>query len=458
MNHNYVFSDVSEALPVLLRDLLKEGDEVPSRAGLTKEFTHVGITLVNPRLREVLVPHRKPNIAAQIAETAWVLAGRDDISWLKHYLPRAADFSDDGLVWRAAYGPRLHSQLGYVIDLLRRDPSSRQAVITLWEPGVDSKPGRDIACNNWLHFLARDGELHLHVGIRSNDVIWGWSGINTFEWSVLLEVVAGLTDLEMGKLHFSVSSEHLYEHHWDRARKIVDSGEQLNMFMLEPSPAFDCGGIRNLEDLDILFNEWFEIENRLRRGLLCPEIASFPEPMLRSWLYVLEWWWGFGDFEHLSSLHGTRLHEATMYSIQPPSGSPFIREVVALHNEKSAAYGDSWCRRGETLGILANIARKVDRLGTGLETSDETTADTAIDLMVYLAKYYSWLRGDASTEGANAVLRTQDQRSTPLGSKFPFQDWFDQLEQMVAIGENSESKMLLVERMLSGAYHLARSL
>lgn len=447
MNRNYIFRDVTEALPVLLLDLLKEGDEVPSRAGLTKEFTHVGITLTESWRRELLVAHRRPNIAAQIAETAWVLAGRDDIGWLKHYLPRATDFSDDGLTWRAAYGPRLRSQLDYVVDTLKADPTSRQAVISLWDPIIDSEPGKDIACNNWLHFLSRGDELHLQVGIRSNDIIWGWSGINAFEWSVLLEVVAYLVGMRMGKLHFSVSSEHIYDQHWNRAREIVEAPQHHSV--AADSPAFlQCA---DLDDLDYLLASWFELEAMLRRGLPCPQIASFPEPMLRSWLYVLKWWWT-GDRDALQPIAGTRLEEATLYSIKPPQGSPFIREVVALHNSKAAAYGDSWCRRGETLGILANIARKVDRLGTGKETADETTVDTAIDLMVYLAKYRAWLDGDASTEGGNKVLHGIDLlHPTEFLGMLP--TWFEDLEPLVAAGDSN--RVVLVEKLLRESYALA---
>jgi thymidylate synthase len=459
VNRNYIFRDVSEALPVLLADLLREGEEVPSRAGLTKEFTHVGITLTEPQRRELLVAHRRPNIAAQIAETAWVLAGRDDVSWLKHYLPRATDFSDDGLTWRAAYGPRLRDQLDYVVDLLSRDPMSRQAVIALWYPNVDSQPGKDIACNNWLHFLQRDDKLHLHVGIRSNDIIWGWSGINTFEWSVLLEVVACLTDLEIGSIHYSVSSEHIYEQHWKRADQICsavqDAGSET------PGPAFGIWGEGeepvpsplSLDALDDLLEVWFAIESDLRRGISCRErIDNFPEEMLQSWLRVLEWWWT-GDHGVLRPLAGTRLEEATHYSIQPPPGSPFIRQVIALHNEKSAAYGDSWCRRGETLGILANIARKVDRLSTGGETTDETQVDTAIDLLVYLAKYRAWLSGSYSDSLTNEILLDLDklQPAEYGGSMVPY--WFQDLEQLVAADD--PNKPLLVEKLSNEAYALA---
>lgn len=142
MYHNYTFRDVNEALPILLNNLLHRGTPVPSRAGQTLEMTHVGITLTEPLRREITVDLRKANIAAQIAETMWVLSGSNDIGWLSHYLPRAAEFSDDGKTWRAGYGPRLRhwpaadhgepiDQFRTVLDVLRASPGSRQAVMTI---------------------------------------------------------------------------------------------------------------------------------------------------------------------------------------------------------------------------------------------------------------------------------------------------------------------------------------
>src|SRR4051812_11719639 len=151
MNRNYHFHNITQALPRLFRGL-GTAPIVGSRAGKTRELTHVGITLTNPLAREVLVPGRRCNIAAQIAETAWMLAGRNDIDWLSHYLPRARDFSDDGKTWRSGYGPRLRDfhgvdQLAEIVALLRADPETRRAVAVLWDPPTDSQPGKDNACN-----------------------------------------------------------------------------------------------------------------------------------------------------------------------------------------------------------------------------------------------------------------------------------------------------------------------
>jgi len=77
--------------------------------------------------------------------------------------------------------------------------------------------------------------------------------------------------------------------------------------------------------------------------------------------------------------------------------SAFVKFADNLHREKSAAYGDSWKKRGEQMAIMANIARKVDRLGAGT-TDDETSADTAVDLLIYLIKYRWWVKEQEGVE------------------------------------------------------------
>lgn len=511
MHTNFILPSVTEALPILLNAIQENGVEVGSRAGRTQELTHVGITLVDPMDREILCDYRKPNLAAQIAETMWVLAGRDDIDWLANYLPRVRDFSDDGETWRAGYGKRLRAwedhahartidQWRWVVEHLRENPGSRRAVMSIWDPEVDTQDGKDIPCNDWLSFLSRDGYLDLHVAIRSNDVIWGWSGINQFEWSSLLEITAGMVGMRVGSLHFSTTSFHLYDHHFAKADRIR-SQTLPNLEHLERSPRFDPLAVRNeetgprnigMEDLDSLFRRWFQVEYDIRSGspLAHHFVETFPEPMLRSWLRIIQWWWSEGNYAHeiLKPLSGTRLGAATVHSVQPPSrdkivlmgddrpvatievpepdrgGSAFIEEAIALHNEKSAAYGDSWKRRGEMFSIIPNIARKVDRLGGG-ETTDETSADTAMDLMIYLAKYRTWLSDrDAAPDDANDLLREVDSQVwSSLAAEVPA-DYRQALEVRLKAGfeflarlveERQDNDGSLVDSMLVEAYRLA---
>lgn len=435
MYHNVLSDNINATIPRVFKQVLENGREVASRNGRTLELAFTGITITDGTSREILLPGRKHNLAAQIAETMWVLAGRNDIEWLGHYLPRAKDYSDDGVTWRGGYGPRLRfwtpsadvvqdpiDQVGHVVNLLRESPATRQAVIGIYDPAIDTFPGKDIPCNDFLHFLSREGYLDLHIFVRSNDAMWGWSGINVFEWSTLLEVVAGMTGLRVGALHFSVSSFHLYEQHWDKAAKIVAGG---SVAQYASSPRLDPTGLDDMDSFHHLCHEWFRAEQAIREGssLATKWVDEFPEPMLQSWLRVLQWWWT-GDAYYLRPLDGTNLSASAIVAVQPvnpadPQGlsrlyatqrrapDTLINEIIALHNEKNAAYGDSWCKRGEMLGIMANIARKVDRLESGKSTSDETQLDTATDLFVYCAKYLAWIKNDGvpDVDMANTELR-----------------------------------------------------
>lgn len=510
MNRNFIFRTADEALPALLGSVLTDGDEVGSRLGeRTLELTHVGITLAEPWKRELLLPGRKANIAAQIVETMWVLWGRNDIDAILPYLPRAADFSDDGVEWRAGYGPRIrnHSdrredngyhivgkpgvdQIDYIVELLRRSPGTRQAVATIWDPQVDTTPGKDIACNNWLSFISRLGYLDLHVAIRSNDAMWGWSGINAFEWSALQEIVAGMTGLMIGKLHFSVTSFHLYDRHWEKARLLA--AESAGEF--KDSPTFDGSVCPDMARFDELAVMWFTAEAQIRTGQPV-DVDAFPEPMLRSWLRVLQWYWS-GDVSYLQPLRNTRLYEACrvgtkavgepqpvevlaepsthVVELDPPGGETeaqwearqaaaldsdpepptFLEYVNDLHAGKHAAYGDSWKRRGEYM-ILANIARKIDRLEGGSETADETQTDTAIDLLVYLAKYQSWLTGGSGdpVEVEKLLTFIAESNQTYQGDEVRLLiERFEILEKA-----DSEARKGQLMNMLPLAYTLARS-
>ena len=149
------------------------------------ELGPVFIAVRDPRKYLALVDGRRLNPWTSLCEFPWMMAGRADVKWLAPYMPRAGDFSDDGLTWRGAYGPRLGGeldQLAGVLEVLKADPLSRRAVMTLWDPEEDlARDSKDIPCTNWLH-LQREGEeagrLSLSVTVRSNDLIWGFSAVN----------------------------------------------------------------------------------------------------------------------------------------------------------------------------------------------------------------------------------------------------------------------------------------
>src|SRR3990172_7674659 len=257
------YSTVQEAFLYELNNVVTYGETIEVRGSKVKEILNRTIVIREPWKRCLIVHGRNDNIFAKIAETLWMIAGRDDLDWLARYVPRVYDYSDDGCRWRGAYGPRIRKwtgghpyytdQLMNVVDLLVADPNTRRAVISIWDPSIDVVDGLDIPCNNWLHFYIRGDKLHLNVAQRSSDILWGLSGIDVFQWSVLMDVVAAMVGVKVGWLRYFISNLHLYDKHWVRADKILNDRREYDYLydynVTSPQPSKEYF----LDDLERVF-------------------------------------------------------------------------------------------------------------------------------------------------------------------------------------------------------------
>ncbi len=315
------YRNTEEAFTTLLSEIVEDGQLVTVRDHQTREICAQLIELDRPTERLLFVPGRNNNVFATIAESMWVLAGRNDLAYLTPYLERAPQFSDDdGETWRAAYGPRLRDwngidQLAETVKLLRRDPNTRRAALTLFDPDRDFVESNDIPCNNWLHFIARGGQLHLHVAARSTDIWWGFSGINSFEWSLLLEMMAHWVELEVGRLVFFTSSLHLYDRH-DKQANVVLTSDSTQSYPVENSPRFATAW----EQFGSELSTWMGLEQQLRKGTDLDEIDHhLRDPLMQSYIQMIDLYWAFqrhGDSPlvrgKLSQLGDTDLRLAAM--------------------------------------------------------------------------------------------------------------------------------------------------
>lgn len=430
-----------------LQELLSDGQRIAVRGAEVLELRNRVIEIERPTERCIILPRRNNNIFASIAETIWLLAGRGDLAFLTHYLPRAEEFSDDGNTWRAAYGPRLRNwygidQIQQSLVLLQQDLASRRAVMSIFDPASDFKESKDIPCNNWIHWLVRDDALHMNVAIRSNDIMWGFSGINAFEWSILQELMAYWLGVAVGRMTFFVSSFHLYQRHERRAQLILNHLPEATCYETGVAPlSFQTPYV----DFDGIVREWLAIEadTRIAPDRLDARIRALHDPLLRHFLELIQIFngahvgWDRAEIDaRLAELpptdltaaayeyfHRDRAHAPTdipqaglahfwtafhrLSEDRDGSDSEAICEAITqLHAAKTEAYGNSWKRRGEQISILSNIARKVDRLeriASGASAPrNETLLDTAIDLFVYCIKYKTYL-ADIDNEVAMTI-------------------------------------------------------
>jgi hypothetical protein len=77
------------------------------------------------------------------------------------------------------------------------------------------------------------------------------------------------------------------------------------------------------------------------------------------------------------------------------SSNEIRAKITQIHRTKTLDYGNAWKKRGELLSVIANIARKVDRIETigdrPVAVQDESILDTYVDLFIYCLKYETLL-------------------------------------------------------------------
>lgn len=420
--------NVSFATVAGLADLMAQGSEITVRGERTREILHRVTVLERPLERFVFLPRRGNDPFAQITEAVWLLAGRDDVAWLARYVPRAVDYSDDGETWRAAYGPRLRrwcgtvDQLDQVRKLLLADPATRRAVASLFDPAADFVDSKDVPCNNWLSWTMREGRLYLAVALRSNDAMWGFSGANAFEWSIVHEALSYWVGAQVGSQTWLASSFHVYERHWERSAAIVKAFRGVSPYDCGIAPAKFA---TPFADLGRVLGAWFAAEQALSvdPDRPPPALPGPADPLLSACLAALRLKWGapawsaarlrrelgampMSDVSAAAWLHLAQGRPELLEAIPHDGLAAYVKAALRpptspdgalglalkrLHSRKDKAYGAAWKRRGELVSVLPNIARKVDRLGAVAGSppaeGDEALLDTAVDLYVYVQKY-----------------------------------------------------------------------
>lgn len=188
-----------------------------SRAGAVLEHRGPVATVYRyPRQRVLMSALRDANPFFHLFESLWILDGRNDVATLSRFNSNIAQFSDNGSQFHGAYGYRLRygfqDQIGTVIRMLKRDPTTRRAVLQIWDYSADlGTQSADIPCNTIVFFKINvGGRLDMTVCCRSNDVIWGAYGANAVQFSFLQEYIANSVGVPMGEYTQMSDSFHVY--------------------------------------------------------------------------------------------------------------------------------------------------------------------------------------------------------------------------------------------------------
>lgn len=192
-----------------------------SRVGRTDELLHVILAIEEPRQRWVVARRPPMNPAFAIAETVWIINGRNDSRFLNFWNRKLPEFAGGGSSYHGAYGFRIRKsyevdQLERAYLTLRKNPDSRQVLLTIWDPRLDSPNTKgnpasaDIPCNIVSLLKLRKDKLHWTQIMRSNDIFRGLP-YNVVQFTTLQEVLAGWLDVELGVYNHYADSLHMYK-------------------------------------------------------------------------------------------------------------------------------------------------------------------------------------------------------------------------------------------------------
>lgn len=236
------FNSTNIAWIGLLDMIMSRGQESSPRGKKTKELLGIK-SLIDMKQPVISIKERKLGYRFMAAEAAWIMSGDNRVSTISPYSKAISNFSDDGILFFGAYGPRVRDQLGHVLQALCGDYDSRQAVITIWRS--NPRPSKDIPCTISCQFMIRNNMLHCFMNMRSSDawlgVPYDWFNFSMLSYGVCLLLREKGVNVEPGLLHFYAASQHLYEPNYAGAEQCLE-GEVLGAIKpinLDDFPTYD---------------------------------------------------------------------------------------------------------------------------------------------------------------------------------------------------------------------------
>ena len=197
----------------IIREGVKFGD--------TKALFNIGFYIENPLDNAIENRERKWNPVYAEAEWQWYLSGDRNIAklaelygkvpeiWKRMAFPNGNVNSNYGWQWRR------NDQIDYVVNLLRNEPETIQATISIYDGKEHDTFAFDTPCTYAVQFTIVNNRLDMCVVMRSNDLWYGFCN-DQYCFSRMQEMVCNElnteipADIELGTYYHFAHNMHLY--------------------------------------------------------------------------------------------------------------------------------------------------------------------------------------------------------------------------------------------------------
>jgi len=213
------FKNADEAYKYFFKEILKNGVAFDD----TQALFNVGFYMEHPLQNSIhnkgsIVPRNWNPEYAQ-AEWQWYLSGDKNISKLGEIYGKIPQIwermanslgqvnSNYGYQWERGYNHT--SQLDYVVGLLKENPNTRQACISIYDGKEHGDYKTDTPCTYAIQFTVVNNRLDMCVTMRSNDLWYGFCN-DQYCFSKLQQLVAERLKIEIGTYYHFAHNLHLY--------------------------------------------------------------------------------------------------------------------------------------------------------------------------------------------------------------------------------------------------------
>lgn len=211
----------------LLKNIHENGISSSDRTGVGTKYL-IGQTLKYD-LSNNKIPiwtSRKINWANQVWELIWFLKGRTDVKWLQDRGIKIWDswVKQDGTIgpgygkqWRRwdvqDGGSSYIDQFCRIVEQIKTNPESRRHIVSLWNVGEVDECILPPCHGDIIQFIVEDKKyLHCIQYQRSADMILGFC---PWQYALLTNIIAQLTNLEPKSLTVTIGNAHIYNNQID---------------------------------------------------------------------------------------------------------------------------------------------------------------------------------------------------------------------------------------------------
>ena len=208
----YKFKNADEAFNFYYRTIPYEG----VRFDNTMAMFNQGFIIEKPLDRMIHNEARNFNVEYAEAEWRWYLTGEPTIDTLGKIYGKIPEIwksmADENGIVNSNYGAQWERgwQLDKVVAMLKDNPKTRQAAISIYDGKEISSYKYDTPCTYAVQFTVINNKLNMCVTMRSNDLWFGFCN-DQYQFSKLQEMVSKRTGYDVGTYYHFAHNLHLYD-------------------------------------------------------------------------------------------------------------------------------------------------------------------------------------------------------------------------------------------------------